>query len=43
MGELEQRPVIKFLSKEGWLAKSIRDGLQAVYGDTAYTLPSVYF
>jgi hypothetical protein len=43
MRELEQQAAIKFLWKEGCLAKNIHDRLQAVYGDAAYALPSVYF
>jgi transposase len=42
MSEHEQRSVIKFLWKEGCLAKTIHTRLQAVYGDVAYALPSVY-
>jgi hypothetical protein len=43
MRELEQRAVIKFLWKEGYLAQQFHEGLQAVYGDAAYALSSVYF
>jgi hypothetical protein len=42
MNELEQQAVIKFLWKEGYLAKNIHGRLQAIYGDTVHALPSVY-
>jgi DNA-binding transcriptional MerR regulator len=42
MTELEQRAVIKFLWKEGFPTKEIRERLQAVDGDTASALPSVH-
>jgi AraC-like DNA-binding protein len=43
MSELEQRFVIKFLWKEGSPTQNTHARLQAVYGATANTLPSVYF
>jgi hypothetical protein len=42
MSGLGQRTGIKFLWKEGCFAKIIHDRLQAVSGDGAYALPSVY-
>jgi hypothetical protein len=43
MNQLGQRPSIKFLWKEGCLAKDIHHRLQAVYCHAAHALPGVYF
>jgi transposase len=43
MTEFEQRALMKSLWKEGCLAKNIHERLQAVCGDAAFSISSVYF
>jgi hypothetical protein len=43
VSEFGQQYVMKFLWKEGCLAKNIHDRVQAINGDAAYAFSSVYF